>query len=211
MTRDYRRGAPRGAPPRRSPSRHQASRSCVWWFLFGFILGAFAVALYWLFQPRTPDEAQGMLPRPERPAPAPPEFHFPSILRDTEVRLDGSPAEPPPSPPAAIPAPPPPAPTAPPPPAAAAPPLPAQPVAAAAAGGNILVQAGSFSRAGDAESLKAELALLGIGAQVTPTRTATGQTLHRVRIGPYRTRQEAEQVQRLLKQHGKESFALSGD
>jgi cell division protein FtsN len=53
----------------------------------------------------------------------------------------------------------------------------------AAAGGYIL-QAGSFRSSGDADALKAQLALLGYQASVQ-TVTINRDTYHRVRLGPY--------------------------
>ncbi len=46
-----------------------------------------------------------------------------------------------------------------------------------------LVQAGSFSKAGDAEARKAELALLGVQSRVDPVEVG-GKRYHRVILGP---------------------------
>ena len=79
--------------------------------------------------------------------------------------------------------------TAPVPPPAAAGATPAAAAAAAAApadGARYILQAGSFSASGDAEALKARIALLGLSARVE-SGTANGKTVYRVRMGPYGT------------------------
>src|SRR5690606_30974847 len=72
-------------------------------------------------------------------------------------------------------------------PAAAAPATAA--AAPAADGARYLLQAGSFSAHGDAEALKARIALLGLSARVEEG-TANGKTVYRVRMGPYATATE---------------------
>ena len=52
-----------------------------------------------------------------------------------------------------------------------------------------LLQAGSFSASGDAEALKARIALLGLGARVESAQVQ-GRTVYRVRMGPYGTASE---------------------
>lgn len=49
-----------------------------------------------------------------------------------------------------------------------------------------ILQAGAFGSAGDAEALKARIALLGLTARVESAEVR-GQTVYRVRMGPYRT------------------------
>jgi cell division protein FtsN len=71
----------------------------------------------------------------------------------------------------------------------------------------MLLQAGSFREARDAEALKARLALLGHVAQVIPV-TIDGNTWHRVRLGPYDNARAIEDVRRQLAANGVESIAL---
>jgi cell division protein FtsN len=60
------------------------------------------------------------------------------------------------------------------------------------------VQAGAYTRSEEAEQQRAKLALGGWTAKVTE-REQAGRTVHRVRIGPYGTRAEADgQQQRLV-------------
>ena len=64
----------------------------------------------------------------------------------------------------------------------------------AAAGGDpfiYFVQVGAYSKAEDAEQQRARLALAGLRAQVTE-REQNGRTVHRVRLGPFDKRDEAE-------------------
>jgi cell division protein FtsN len=55
------------------------------------------------------------------------------------------------------------------------------------------VQVAAFTRADEAEQLRARLALNGLMARVTE-REQNGRTMHRVRLGPYDLREDAERV-----------------
>jgi cell division protein FtsN len=81
----------------------------------------------------------------------------------------------------------------------------------ALSGTRYLLQAGSFRRATDADSLKANLALLGIEARIQVVELPGGETWHRVRIGPFaslqdvnsvRSRMAAEQIDSILLRAG---------
>ena len=63
------------------------------------------------------------------------------------------------------------------------------------------VQAGAFMRNEDAEQQRARLAMIGHGAKVTE-REQAGRTVHRVRMGPYPTRTEADALQMKLQEQG---------
>ncbi|WP_144774710.1 SPOR domain-containing protein, partial [Luteimonas sp. J16] len=69
--------------------------------------------------------------------------------------------------------------------------------APAADGARYLLQAGSFSSHGDAEALKARIALLGLSARVEEG-TANGKTVYRVRMGPYATATELAEAKQKL-------------
>ena len=60
-----------------------------------------------------------------------------------------------------------------------------------------ILQVGSFRTPGDAEKMKARLALLGSVATVQ-TVTVNDQTWHRVRIGPFQGARKADEMRRLL-------------
>lgn len=63
------------------------------------------------------------------------------------------------------------------------------------------LQAGVFHEQGDAESLKAKLALLGFEATVSEWQAETG-TLHRVRIGPFIQTETMNRVRGTLSDNG---------
>ncbi len=64
------------------------------------------------------------------------------------------------------------------------------------------VQAGSFSNVGDAEKLKAKLALLGLEASLHSVDLPDKGTYHRVRLGPFKGGDELGKTMALLKQNG---------
>ena len=66
------------------------------------------------------------------------------------------------------------------------------------------VQAGAFRSQSDASAQRAKLAMLGWEARVTE-REQGGQTMHRVRIGPFDKRAQADQIRSKLDGAGVES------
>jgi len=70
-----------------------------------------------------------------------------------------------------------------------------------------LLQAGSFSAHGDAEALKARIALLGLSARVEEG-TANGKTVYRVRMGPYATATELAEAKQKLGNGGLPALAI---
>jgi len=78
---------------------------------------------------------------------------------------------------------------------------------AAADGSHYLLQAGSFRSTGDAEQMKARLALLGIVAQVQ-TVTVNDATWHRVRVGPVSTARQADEMRNRLADNGIDSLVM---
>lgn len=70
-----------------------------------------------------------------------------------------------------------------------------------------VLQAGAFGSASDAESLKARIALLGLSARVEPAEVR-GQTVYRVRMGPYRTASELAEAKRKLTGGGLPALAI---
>jgi len=79
--------------------------------------------------------------------------------------------------------------------------------APAADGARYLLQAGSFSAHGDAEALKARIALLGLSARVEEG-TANGKTVYRVRMGPYATATELAEAKQKLGNGGLPALAI---
>jgi cell division protein FtsN len=180
MARDYRRGGVARAAPRR-----KETKSCVWSFILGAMIGAFAVGFYWIQTSEPPEQITTVEPAKPPPSPSRPlDWQFDDLLRDTEVDVRAGPTPPPPA---------------------------ARPQAANAEnaaevppGSAVVVQVASFTRGADAERLRAEIALLGISSRVEVT-TSNGVTYHRVRSGPYSDPAELNLVVDLLKRNGKEA------
>ena len=84
---------------------------------------------------------------------------------------------------------------------------PAAAVPQPAAGSGYLLQGGAFPNAGDAESLKAKLALQGFVANVQSVNIG-GQTYHRVRLGPFRSATDLESTKQRLASAGINAIAL---
>jgi len=70
------------------------------------------------------------------------------------------------------------------------------------------LQAGSFASAGDAENLKAKLALLGIEAAIQTVTIPDKGVWHRVRLGPYKNADDINRVRTTLKQNGVDSTPI---
>lgn len=64
-----------------------------------------------------------------------------------------------------------------------------------------LIQAGAFRDLRDADAVKARIALAGLQARVE-SANVNGQTIHRVRLGPYATASELEAAKRQLAENG---------
>jgi cell division protein FtsN len=88
--------------------------------------------------------------------------------------------------------------------APAATPAPAiQPAPATATkGGKYFLQAGAYQNAADAEDQRAKLALMGIEASLQTVAVPDKGTLNRVRLGPYSTAEEMNQVKAELLKRG---------
>lgn len=66
------------------------------------------------------------------------------------------------------------------------------------------VQAGAYTRTEDAEQQRARLAMLGQPAKITE-REQAGRTVYRVRVGPFRSRDEADGLQNKLQEQSIEA------
>ncbi len=71
----------------------------------------------------------------------------------------------------------------------------------------LFLQVGSFGNSGDAEALKARMALVGVQAQVVPVNI-NGRSWHRVRLGPYADARALESAKRELAASNYEAIAL---
>ncbi len=79
--------------------------------------------------------------------------------------------------------------------------------AGAGDGSRYLLQAGAFQASGQAEELKARIALLGLGARVEAAQIG-GNTVYRVRMGPYGTATDLAEAKRKLSSGGLDSLAI---
>ncbi len=64
-----------------------------------------------------------------------------------------------------------------------------------------LLQAGAFRTPDDADSMRARLALLGFDAKVFP-REQDGNTLYRVRLGPYGNLEDVNRIRKTMAENG---------
>lgn len=84
------------------------------------------------------------------------------------------------------------------------------PAPVAAAGGNdtpYILQAGAFGASGDAEAVKAKIALLGLNARVESAQIG-GKTVYRVRMGPYGSASELAEAKGKLSSGGLPALAI---
>lgn len=70
------------------------------------------------------------------------------------------------------------------------------------------LQAGSFQNAGDADNLKAKLAMLGVEATVQAINLPEKGVWHRVRVGPFTNIDDINQVRASLQQNGVQSSLI---
>lgn len=93
---------------------------------------------------------------------------------------------------------------------AAATPAPAKPATTDAAtdnGTRYLLQAGAFQASGQAEEMKARIAMLGLSARVE-SASINGKTVYRVRMGPYGTASDLAEAKRKLSSGGLPAMAI---
>ena len=79
--------------------------------------------------------------------------------------------------------------------------------AAASEDTRYLLQAGAFQASGQAEELKAKIAMLGVGARVEGAQIK-GKTVYRVRMGPYGTASDLAEAKRKLSSGGLTAMAI---
>ncbi len=184
MPRDYKS---RVTPQRKG--KKQPTSGWVW-FVGGLLVGLFACLLVWLkLAPEGPqkprpavvsrphsapqEEVEPPAPESARSASAPkPRFDFYTILPEMEVVVPDPEPEAG-STPASAPA------------IASAAPVVTAGAQANAAAAYYMLQMGSFRKFGDADKLKASLALVGIEAEIQKFTLEGGEVFHRVRSGPY--------------------------
>ena len=92
----------------------------------------------------------------------------------------------------------------------AAPAVATAPPAPAAAEARYSLQAGAFGASGDAEALKAKIALLGLNARVESAQIG-GKTVYRVRMGPYGSASELAEAKAKLTGGGLPAMAVKSN
>lgn len=167
------------------------------WLITGILLGGFVVGLVWLDGQSAQPGGEWVGARPDRPpqaepapvgrvevaAPPRPRFDFYNLLPKMEVVVPDDELDR--KAPAAV--------------------------AATADAASYVVQVGSFKRAADAESLKAQLALLGLEAKVVPARLGARDTRFRVRSGPFQGREALDRARRRLAASGYKGLVIRAD
>ncbi|MGO1003628.1 SPOR domain-containing protein [Lysobacter sp. CA196] len=83
----------------------------------------------------------------------------------------------------------------------------AKPAAAVSDNTRYLLQAGAFQASGQAEEMKAKIAMLGLGARVESAQIS-GKTVYRVRMGPYGTAGDLADAKRKLADGGLPGMAI---
>ncbi len=187
----------RGRQPKRNTRQLPAARRGLpgWALALGGlaagIIGAGLFFLSWDERPPapTPARVEPATPAPTAPPPAAPagqadalQFDFYDQLPEQEVVIPGT------APPGANPSP-------------TTPASPQQPQ---------LLQVGAFRRFDDADAMKAQLALLGVEAQVERSDLDSG-TWYRVRTKPITDSARLQRLQRRLQDNGIEAMALRAD
>ena len=201
MTRAFKRPTARAGKPKR---RHSKPSSGGNWFASGFASGVASAAVAYLVA-TTGITVEELLERwgldagseastPARteasaPAPAKPKFEFYTMLPEMEVTLpEQVPAEG-----ANV----------------ATPGVSAEtPPPAIATPGTYILQVGSFRRLEEAERLKANLAFIGLEADIQSVVINQDDTWHRVRVGPYRDLNVLSEARARLRDNGRDSIVL---
>ncbi len=211
MARDY-------AARNKRPTPKAAGLPGWVWMIAGLSMGLVVACIVYIGRPAQPmpmaangsTAAAPAKPRAkvEIPPKEDPRFDFYTLLEKEQVLVPGESRLRPPVPAAtaARPAAPPALATAPGASSPAAPSTAATPNAPVAAGsGQYLILAGSFRDATNAEAHKAKLAMAGVEARIETITTQDHATLHRVRIGPSKSLEQAQGVAAKLKSQGFDS------
>lgn len=214
MGRDY-------AARNRRPAARAAGLPGWVWLVAGLSMGLVVACIVYIGRPTQPmpmapasadRAARKPQPKVEIPPVEEPRFDFYTMLENEQMIVQGesrplpptkTPARPIDPAPSSTAAPQPRAATAPASSAAASTPIPAT------SGARYLVLAGSFRDAANAEAHRAKLALIGVEARIETVKTQEGDRLHRVRIGPSNSQEQAQTIASRLKSQGFDSRVLT--
>lgn len=78
------------------------------------------------------------------------------------------------------------------------------------AGTGMFLQVGAFQKKGDADNLRAKLAMLGFEAGVVAGEVPDKGTMHRVRVGPFANTEEMNRARTQLSQQGVPATVVRG-
>lgn len=214
MGRDY-------AARNRRPAARAAGLPGWVWLVAGLSMGLVVACIVYIGRPAQPmpmtpagaERAATRKPQPkvEIPPVEEPRFDFYTMLENEQMVVPG---ESRPRPPTRTPA----QPIEPAPSAAAAEPQPrtltpaptTEPASTTpATGSRYLVLAGSFREPANAEAHRAKLALIGLEARIETVKTQEGDRLHRVRIGPAGSQEQAQTIAGRLKSQGFDSRVVT--
>ncbi len=178
MPRDYKHRSPKKPPPKAPPRRD-------FWFAMGLLTGI-ALAIAWSYRVELGDRAFHSISSPQKKAattttpakakaeaanPKRPRFEFYTLLPEMEVVVQEQAVSP--------------------------------RVKADARGdkGRYVIQAGSFRKQTEADALKAQLALVGLEAEIQTVAIDGHAKWHRVRLGPYQGLATVDAARNRLKEH----------
>ena len=185
MSRDYKYRA--------SPEKERQATSAWIWMVVGLLLGAFIMGLFWLKLKTPPSETSWVGAEPDRapqrveksqsvdPVQVPahkPRFEFYDKLRKQEIVV--------PDEQLAL----------------------REKTVGLNPKARYTIQIASFTKAADAERLKARLALLGIEVRVTQVQLAAGKTRYRILAGPYWGKTALDKVRARLKENGQRNLLI---
>lgn len=204
MARDYKHIASSHARRRQSPP---------WvWLLAGLVIGLFIAFLVYLggheadnasAKPQPPtDSGSAALQPPQKKTPGPvkeeikqanqtepsePKFEFYTILPEMEIQVPEHEVTAPPRP---------------------KPPGSSNNVVRSTSRTGYVLQVGSFRRHQDADRLKAQLALIGLQADIQVVSLGAEDTWHRVRLGPYQDLRALDETRARLSEHNMQAIVL---
>lgn len=188
MPRDYAKHSPR----KRKPSARGNTRTPAigripgWaWMLVGLFLGILLMSLVRFWEDPHPDIAKAIkeITNTKTASKQKPRFDFYTLLRESEVIVPDMEQNP----------------------------LRGShdlPVVDSLVDDMLLLQAGSFKDAGDADSLRVRLLLLNMDVRVETAGVGSGDTWHRVLVGPFQSPSKLANARAALLQNGIDSIVL---
>jgi cell division protein FtsN len=177
-------------------TRNNDNRSLPWGpMLLSFAVGAFIMFLLHLKDNVPEDQSSESTPKQQQkkvePKGVEPTFDFYTLLPETEVVVENKNQGKQP--------------------VVASPSEPAQQTetpAKTAPAESYMIQVGSFKKLADADGFRAKLALLGIESKVQTVTIDNKETWHRVQVGPIAGRDQADKLQKQLRENDIDSLLL---